>query len=428
MQIPLPTPFSKFLFFGVTALGTMLYVGWCGTAWLAGHYAAQLNQSSLRKATRLEPGNAEYQYLLGSYYLALQLPQQAEPLFFSAASLNPHRADYWFSLANVHQLLGDSGAEKLALEHAIQVDPTTPNVAWEAANFYLVEGDNEQALREFRVVLQSGSYRIPDSIRLCWQAKPDADYLLEKVLPTNPDVYFAFLDYLQSLHEDAAAAQVWAQLAQLNQPLEQRRVFEYMRYLLAHQEVEQAKLVWQQSAPLCDLSAYQPSADNLVINGDFSLAILNAGFDWHHDDVPGVALALDPTQAHAGHRSLSISYDSSGLDDSGIRQEIPVQPQTKYEFSANFKAPNMQGAGGPQFLIEDAISEEVYLATDALKDADFWKQVGGTFTSGPHAKLITLRIRRSPAGSSIRGTLWIDGVRLKPTPAAMKTGTEKDLH
>jgi hypothetical protein len=47
-----------------------------------------------------------------------------------------------------------------------------------------------------------------------------------------------------------------------------------------------------------------------------------------------------------------------------------------------------------------------------LKDADFWKEVGGTFTTGPDTKLLLLRIQREPPGMPIKGKLWIDSVRL----------------
>lgn len=416
MQISLPTHFRRYLFLFVSFVVLALYVRWCTTAWLANRSAANpANIEGITKAIRLQPGDADYHYLLGRYYLlATQSPRQALPAFLRAASLNPHRADYWFSLALVYQLLGEPASEKLALEQALLVDPTTPTVAWEAANFYLAQGQLDQALHEFSVVFKSGSYRIPDSIRLCWQARPDVEYLVQQILPPDSSIYFALLDYLVSIQENAPAAQVWAHLVQLNQPLEQRRVLEYIRILLASRDVTQATLVWQQAATLAGLEAYQPSPENLIINGDFSLDILNAGFGWHYEDVPGVELALDPTQSRTGHQSLSISYDSAALSDSGIWQQIPVQPNTRYEFSADFKAPNMQGAGGPQFVITDAFSEVQYLASEDLKDADFWKQTGGTFTTGPAARLVTLRIQRVPPGSPIRGKLWIDDLRLKP--------------
>ena len=51
-------------------------------------------------------------------------------------------------------------------------------------------------------------------------------------------------------------------MAQLHEPVEARHVFEYIRYLIGQREIDQARLVWQQSAGLCGLSAYQPSAGN----------------------------------------------------------------------------------------------------------------------------------------------------------------------
>jgi len=105
-------------------------------------------------------------------------------------------------------------------------------------------------------------------------------------------------------------------------------------------------------------------------------------------------------------------FHSRGIEDAGIRQLIPVQPNTTYDFSAYFKAEDIQGAGGPRFAIHDLYSETTYFASDELKDADFWKPVSGTFTTGPDTKLLVLRVQRFPAGSPIKGKLWIDGIRL----------------
>jgi hypothetical protein len=151
-----------------------------------------------------------------------------------------------------------------------------------------------------------------------------------------------------------------------------------------------------------------------VVNGDFSLEVLNGGFDWHYQKLPSISLSLDPTQFHTGHRSLSIVFDGRGVEDTGIWQLIPADSNANYEFSAYFKSEQIQGAGGPRFVIQDLYNNTVYLASDELKDADFWKPVGGAFTTGPTTKMLVLRVQRVPPGSPIRGKLWIDGVRLIP--------------
>jgi len=54
----------------------------------------------------------------------------------------------------------------------------------------------------------------------------------------------------------------------------------------------------------------------------------------------------------------------------------------------------------------------MYLESDELKNAGFWKPVIGEFTTGPETKLLVLRVARVPTGSPIRGKLWIDDFHL----------------
>jgi hypothetical protein len=176
--------------------------------------------------------------------------------------------------------------------------------------------------------------------------------------------------------------------------------------------VEQAHQVWRQAATLSGLSAYQPSSENLIVNGNFSLDVLNGGFDWTYHKKADVSLALDPAESRVGHPSLLIVFDSRGLEDAGIYQLIPVEPNSTYDFSAYFKAKDIQGAGGPHFAIQDFYAGTSYFSSEELKEADSWKQITGSFTTGDNSKLLVLRIQRLPAGSPIRGKLWIDDLRL----------------
>jgi hypothetical protein len=415
MRIPLPTRARRVSLFLASILIAGVYCGFTLAEFLAAHFSQTADRLSLQRAIYLQPGNADFQYRLGRYFwLVERSPETAVQSYRAAVSLNPRKARYWFDLAAVYQFLGDTAGQKDALEHAIVADPTTPDVAWEAANLYLVQGETDKALREFRIVLANDPYLPPAALQLCWRVKPDVDALLQDVVP--PNAHVSFLDLLVSKKETAGAAKVWAQLAQLRQPIETRYVFDYMRYLIGQREVDQANLVWQQSAILCGLSAYQQSAKNLVINGDFSLTVLNGGFDWLYHPSNGVALAIDPTQFHDGHRSLLISFDTDkrGIEDVGVRQLIPVQPNSAYNFSAYFRSENIEGAGGPRFAIQDLYSETTYFASDPLKDADSWQEVNGTFTTGADTKLLVLRVQRFPADRPIKGKLWIDGVRLVP--------------
>ena len=301
------------------------------------------------------------------------------------------------------------------MERAIEADPTTPDVAWEAANFFLVQGEDEKALREFHVVLESEPSMANLAIQFCWRINPDVDMLLRDVVPAQSPAYIAFLELLMTKQETAAAAKVWNKLiatSQTSQPFELRYVYAYLQYLLEHKDVDQARVVWQQAAPRFGLSSYLPTRNNLIVNGDFRLDVLNGGFDWRYDKQQSVTLTLDPSDFHSGHRSLLITFDGPGVTDAGIRQFIAVQAATTYQFSAYYKNGEIEGAGGPHFTIQDAYSQAILYDSDELKEAGFWKSATGEFTTPDDCRLLILHIRRLPEGSPIRGKLWVDDFRL----------------
>ena len=415
MEIPLNSALRRRVVIGAAVLLCLLYVLVAGRLFLASLFDERVEIASLQRASALDPWSADYRNHLGRYFsLVARDPGAAIQPFRAAVQLNPHAARYWFDLASAYQVLGDVSHQTEALEHAIQADPTTPDVAWEAANFYLVQGDEAKALREFRVVLQNEPTLADPAIQFCWRINPDVDVLLRDVVPPRSEAYIAFLNLLMRKQETAGTAKVWAAMMATPQTFELRYVNEYLQYLLNHKDVDQARLVWQQAAPRFGLSAYVPSGRNLIVNGDFSLDVLNGGFDWQYDKQQSVTLTLDPSDFHSGHRSLLIAFDGPGVTDAGIRQFIAVQPNTSYDFSAYYKNGEIEGAGAPHFTIQDVYTREVLYDSDELKEAGFWKSATGEFTTGADTKLLILHIRRLPEGSPIRGKLWVDDFHLTP--------------
>jgi len=411
MQIPFNKPGQKWLV-AVVAVGlAATYLSVAGRECLAAWYGEHVDLAGLQRAAKLDPGNADYRDRLGRYYyLIAHDPSAAIEPYQTAVQLNPHSARFWFDLASAYQVLGDASNQTGALEHAIQADPTTPDVAWEAANFYLVQGDDEKALREFRIVLGNDPHLAGLAIQFCWRINPDVDMLLRDVVP--PRAYIAFLTLLMTKQETGATKKVWAALMATPESFEQRYVYNYIKYLFDHKDVEEARLVWQQAAPRFALSSYLPTRNNLIVNGDFSLDVLNGGFDWQYEKQSSVALSLDSSDFHSGHRSLLITFDGPGVNDAGIRQFIAVQPNDHYEFSAYYKDGDLEGPGGPDITIQDAYTQAVLYDSDELKEAGFWKSVAGEFTTGPECRLVVLHIRRLPEGSPIRGKLWVGDFRL----------------
>jgi tetratricopeptide (TPR) repeat protein len=386
-----------------------------GKEFAASVFAARTELPNLERAVRLSPGNADYRHRLGRYFeFVLGDPQSAIDSLRAAVALNPHDARYWFDLAAAYHVTGDLTGQRAALDRALLAEPTAPDVAWEAANFFLIDGDIDRALREFRVVIEYDNGLVDDALRACWRVRPDTDALLRDVVPARTDSLIAFLTLLQNKQETEGSIKTWERLGQLHQKFESRHLYDYVRYLIEVHRPDAAMSAWEQTADSLGLSAYLPTDDNLVVNGDFSLDILNGGFDWTYVNRTGVQPLLDPSDFRQGHRSLSLTFEGPGISDAGIQQLIPVHGATAYDFSAYYKSANFEGAGGPQIVLRDAYTGAPLYASDPLNDADFWKEVHSKVTTLDSTTLLRLAIERFPAGSPIRGKLWLDDFELSP--------------
>ncbi len=83
--------------------------------------------------------------------------------------LNPYESRYWLDLASAYQVAGRLEEQEQAVERAVDADPTTPHVAAEAANFFLLQGNLEKALRHFRMVLANDPDAVSPTLQLCWR-------------------------------------------------------------------------------------------------------------------------------------------------------------------------------------------------------------------------------------------------------------------
>jgi tetratricopeptide (TPR) repeat protein len=414
MRIELRSQLREFSLAALCLLLVGLYLHMVLRPYRASLFAAIPDLSNLQEAIRLEPSNAEYRELLGRN-LAFSGANLNDAIanYRLAVHLNPYVARYWLDLAGAYQVAGRIREQEQSVEQAVEADPTTPHVAWEAANFFLVQGNRERALRNFRVVLANDPEAVDPALQLCWRATGDANQILERALPRRPDLYLSFLRLLISKQEVGSAENVWNHLIALNQEFSTPLAFPYFRFLIAKQEVAAAQTAWQQLAGVNrSLQPYLPSDENLVVNGGFEENLLNGGFDWWYESKPHAALAIDTSEFHGGTRSVSVTFDGQSISEAGISQFIPVKPNTNYEFSAEFRTEELETASGPRFAIADAYGNASYVLTDDVMGTNPWRLQKARFQTNPNTNLVLLKIVRQPAGPLIRGKLWIDDLRL----------------
>jgi tetratricopeptide (TPR) repeat protein len=410
----LHSPLRKFSFAGVCLVFLGVYLQLGLRAYLASHLATVPDSTNLRKAIWLEPSNADLHDILGRN-LALSGGNLDDAIssYRTAVQLNPFEARYWLDLAGAYQIAGRIGEQEQSVERAVEADPTTPNVAWEAANFFLVQGKVGKALHYFHVVLANDPDAVDSALQLCWRATGDANQILDQALPRSADLYLSFLRLLVSKQEVVAAEDTWDHLIGLQQKFPMKLVFPYFRLLISKQEIATAKTGWQQLANVDGaLQPYLPSRENLIVNGGFEESLLNGGFDWWYEPNPHATLAIDTSEFHRGTRSLSVTFDGRNASEAGIFQFIPVKPNSEYEFSGAWKAEDLDTASGPRFSITDAYSNASYVLTDDTLGTTPWRLQQARFQTGPTTNLLLLRIARQPAAPLIRGKLWIDDLTL----------------
>ena len=413
MPVNLNSKWRKLLFAGICLAGIGLYIGAVARHYLASRLSARLDPNSVTRAARLEPWDAEPRWELGRYSLFVaQNSASALAHLQAAVALNPHVARYWLDLAAAYQVAGDTSRQRAALEQALEAEPTAPDVAWEAANFYLVQNDLSRALALFRVVMANDPEELDSALGLCWRATRDVNKMLAEAVPAAPAPYFALLNLLTQQGQTAPAEIVWSHLTDLGQQFPAADVFPFFDYLIEQHETAAAVQVWKELLERNrELQAYaQPG--NLVVNGGLERNFLNGGFDWRYAVGDPVDLSVDTTEFHGGNQSLRMVFKGPGIGDLGFMEYVPVQPNNSYHFSAYTKAEDIESASGPRLAVEDAYSGHTYVLSDDSLGTTGWREQSADFRTAKETSLVVVKVVRAPGNPLIKGKFWLDDVSL----------------
>jgi tetratricopeptide (TPR) repeat protein len=398
----------------LTCLGMLsIYLDRVIVVYLAQRSADSSQAGGVERAIRLVPDDAEFPYLLG-----MQLSNSAHDgaaaitSLSKAVTLNPNIGRYWFDLASVYQVTGNLEKANEAVQAALEAEPGNPEVAAEAAQYFLATGNRDRAFSLFRQALVQNPQAAETIFPACWRETRDANLLLAKLIPESPELQLAFLEMLAGQKETAAASQVWQHLVTSNKSFDPKLSFFYFDYLVKQQEATSFDRAWHELAGLSpNLQTYLPN-DNLMVNAGFEQPLLNAGFDWRHEPADHITAGIDDNVAHSGTHSLSLSYDGNPAYDAGWTQFVPVQSNADYEFSAWIRSENVTSSSGPRIVIADAYSGANLLLTDDVLDTHSWQEIKGSLRVPDGTELLTVKIVRAPADTRIRGRVWIDDLRL----------------
>lgn len=403
-------------------LGATTLTVLAGKNWVAEEWALSSQPGNWLRATRLEPGNAEYWFRLGRYR-QLDFEHSDLPLAITyyrrAVAIDPHSATYWMGLASTYETARDLAGAQKAFGAAELAYPISVEVAWRYGNFLLRHGALSEGFFEIRRAIATDFQLAGAAVIRCLRVSGNIGRVLDEALPAHADVYLEALDSLVAEREIDAALAVWRRLVELHPLFEMRRAFPLLDALISQDRIEEAQRVWQQALNLAGQRAGLSSGGSLVWDGGFEGDLVNGGFGWRQLPVAEASFQSDTTTFHSGSRSLRISFDgSSNLDFSHLVQYVPVEPGARYRFAAYLRTEEISTDSGIRFWISDPHhTGAVDLLTQDLVGTHPWSLLETQVTTGPQTRLLAIWLRRLPSrkfDNKLRGTAWIDDVSLTP--------------
>ena len=393
----------------------------------ADHYSRQQTQKGIRRAIHWEPWNSVH-YADLARGLERPLKEGDLPavirLYEKAVQLNPRDAGYWVRLGQAYEWAGRTEEAKIATEQARNLAPMSPAMNWTIGNFYLRQGETERALGAFqKTILAEPEMRRP-AFDLAWRATGNGQLIAQTMIPAQTDIYFEYLDYLLAAKQLDEAEKIWARIVDSNIHYEPAKAFSYLDALIQQGRIGQLAAAWSALESMTSFSKRGGTSDgNLVTNGDFQAEILNGGLDWRINPASGATVDIDNSDSRGGVASLRIRFDGKqNLSDELIFQYVPVVPDTSYHFAAFMRAYGITTDSGPRFQIRDAAApDKFFLQSSDMVGTSSWLLRKIDFKAGPETSLLEIRVTRLASAkldNRIAGTAWVKGVQLTAIESA----------
>src|SRR5579859_344189 len=427
MLLRLPNPAARLavLAFAVLLFLTLTFFSIRGAR--AAYQSALSTRSGYEAAVRLEPGNPGNWYLLGRYWqysLDEPDPRRAIGNFRRALALNPRYVDAWLDLAAVYEFEGDFSAARDAYLQARNAYPISATVAWRYGNFLLRQEQVAPAFAEIRRAVYVDPKRSAEAFSRCWRVDPNVESILDQVIPPDRVAYLDIIRELAVADQLDDTLAVWRRLLSLHPRMSPSDVTFFADFLIQKGHFEDAHRVWLDALSLSGVVTGDPQG-SVVWDGGFESSVRGGGFSWTYPVAsPGVLASLDPRQKHSGRQSLRLLFTGKrNINFDGVCENIEVQPQTTYRFSAWVRTQMLTGDEGIRFRIYSFSDSQVLGYTDSQdsRDTQPWTLLTMPWSTGRdihRARVCVLRNLSRGFDPRIQGTAWIDDVSLVPVGAS----------
>ncbi len=423
MQIRVETQIGQRYLMISLLVAFLLSAAWIIKTYFADRAGHTLSISSLQLASRLNPGNSTYHVQLGRLYqysITNPRPEDAIQQFEESVKVNPYDPQAWINLAAAHEFEGDTSKAEKDLQRASILAPNLPLYQWTIGNYYLLHGNIDEAFRHLKVVLAGSREYDRTVFNVAWKASGNAGQILHDLIPNNLAAEFSYLNYLVADQRFPEAEAVWKRIAQNPETFDPHEASGYIDTLIKTGRADAAYQAWTdlQAKGLVRTPPAGPNVD-LVTNGNFEDPLINMGFGWRIQDVPGVYAGPDTATFHSPGHSLSVQFSGTqNLNYHQIFQFVKVLPNHSYELDAFMKTQGITSASGPRLEVVDAYDPRALdIFTPRMTGTSGgWNPLNLQFKTGPKTQLLHLALVRPPSkaedDTAITGKVWLDDVQI----------------
>lgn len=419
MKIALKTRWSKALALSAVLIPSLLLAYKSVRFGVAGSLAGSVSIRYVQFAVRLDPRNpsAHERLALAGYFSGVvDLPTEIAELRETVAE-SPDNEQYWSELADACEEKGDWDCATSATRRALALAPRRPYLQFKAANYFLRRGDEALALEYSRRVLSLDSdYAVP--IFRIW-SRVDPSILVSQLVPAgaSPDLVFALLRFLVRGQQFEGAQKVWKTMEATPLSFTFDDANGYMEPLILANQFEEAGRVWSEVLRRGIVKSSAGTDQNLVFNGDFHDAPLNAGFDWRIDSLPYVFTGLSNEQTPGGQTSLRIDFTGEqNLEGEAAHEFVLVTPRATYRLQFQAKSQSITSDSGPCLRVTDPVCPACLDVRSAVTTGTTdWHALTMNFKTGDNTQAIRLSLWRDRSRTyppEISGTFWLSTVSI----------------
>jgi tetratricopeptide (TPR) repeat protein len=391
----------------------------------ATYYTDPATLYGFERATQIEPGDARNWYLLGRY---LQYsfedanPQRAISSYKRSLEINPRGTSTWLELAATYESEGNDVAARNAFISAKKTYPLSAEVSWRYGNFLLRQGELEPAFAEIRRSVEADPGRASEAVSRCLRVEPDANVILDRVLPRKSEIYMAVLGDLAQDRQIDNALKVWTRIVAMHPKIALHDAFQLVMDLRGNGQTAEAHKVWEQAVELAGLSQLEGPSNSMVWDGGFESDVTDGeAFAWRFARTSRSAqIGFDTQEKYSGKRSLRVSFDGSAdVAFYDVCQTVPTEAGTAYELSGWMKSKDLTTDQGVHIELRPGIPGTTGAITADVRGTQPWARFAAVWPGSKEDQETQICLRRDASDqedNKIRGTAWVDDVALTPIP------------